>query len=194
MAQQELEAALRREGENQARAIWRSVEAEGERLHSETTQTLEHQRQAADTRRQMEIVALHEAALSAAHKQAQICRLTAENALAQRLKALAEGLLEELALAGGTKLFQALAAEIPAYPWQRITVHRRDEPAARNAFPTAEIQTAKTNSTGREVQSADGRIKIINTLEKRLKHLWPELMPGLLQELRQMAGDDETIV
>ena len=193
MAQQELEAALCRNGENNAREIWQRVEAEAERLRSETAQALDRQRQSAAARRKVEIAALHEAALAAARKQAQSSRLTAESALAQRLKTLAEGMLEELALAGGSRLFQALAAEIPGYPWQRVKVHRRDEALARNAFPAAETLIAEGISAGLEVQSADGRIQIINTLEKRLEHLWPELLPELLKELRQMAGDDETV-
>ena len=192
MAQQELEAALRREGEKNAHALWRGVEVEAEQLRRETSQRLERQRQAAAVRRQTEIAALQDAALSAARKQAQHCRLKVEDALAQRLKALAQGLLEELASAGRAQLFLSLAAEIPVYPWQLAKVHRRDAAAARNVFPAAEISASEGISAGLEVQSADGRIRIINTLEKRLEHLWPELLPPLLKELRAKAGDDET--
>ena len=193
MGQPELEAALRRDGENQARAIWQSVEAEAGQLRQETAQTLDLQRQSVAARREGEIAALHEAALAKARKQAQTSRLTAENRLAQRLKSLASGLLEELALAGGEKLFLALAAEIPAYPWQRVKVHRRDEPVARATFPTAEILAGEGISAGLEVQSEDGRIQVINTLEKRLEHLWAELLPELLIEFRQQAGDNEVV-
>ena len=193
MGQQELEAALRRDGENQARAIWQSAEAEAEQLRHDTAQALNLQRESAAARREVEIAALHEAALARARKQAQNRRLTAENHLAQRLKNLATGLLEELSLAGGEQLFNDLAAELPAYPWQRIKVHRRDQALARTTFPAAEVLASEGISAGLEVQSDDGRIQIINTLEKRLEHLWSELLPELLKEFRQQAGDNEAV-
>lgn len=193
MGQQELEAALRRDGENQARAIWQSVEAEAGQLRHDTAQALKLQRESAAARREVESAALHEAALARARKQAQNRRLTAENRLAQRLKNLATGLLEELALAGGEQLFKDLAAEIPTYPWQRVKVHRRDQALARATFPTAEVLAGEGISAGLEVQSDDGRIQIINTLEKRLEHLWSELLPELLKEFRQQAGGNEAV-
>jgi len=193
VAQQELEAALRRDGEQRAHTIWRKVEGEAECLRRETAQRLEIQRQAVANSRRTEIAALHDNALAAARRQGQNCRLTAEAALAERLQLLAQGLLKELALSGGVALFQALTAEIPAYSWQRVRVARRDAGAARETFPSAEIETDQGISAGLEVESADGRIRIINTLEKRLTHLWPELLPELFRELRPMAGDDETL-
>ena len=193
MAQRELEAALRRDGESKAREIWRSVEAEAECLRSAAAQTLDRQRQAAEEQRQIEINALHDAAFAVARKQAQHSRLAAESTLERRLKQLAEGLLDGLAFSGGAELFARLAAEIPAYPWRQLKIHPRDEIFARAAFPEAEILPSEGITAGLEVLSNDGRIQVINTLEKRLEHLWPELLPELLKELRQMAGDDEAV-
>ncbi len=193
MGQRELEAALRRDGESKAAEIWRSVEAEAEQLRSEAAQSLERQRHAAHERRQRKIAALQDAALAAARKQAQHSRLAVEGALALRLRQQAEGLLEGLAAAGGAQLFQRLAAELPAFPWQQVRIHPRDEACAREVFPEAEVLPGKKISAGLEVLGDDGRIQIINTLEKRLEHLWPELLPELFKELRQMAGDDEAV-
>lgn len=193
MGQRELEAALRRDAENQARVVWQRVEAEAEQLRSAATQALDRQRQAAAERRLSESAALRDEALATARKQAQHRRLAAEGELVGRLKLLAEGLLEGLAEAGGAELFARLAAEIPDYPWRQIKIHPRDEACAREAFPGAELLPGAGITAGLEVLSDDGRIQVINTLEKRLEHLWPELLPELLKELRQLAGDDEAV-
>jgi len=192
MAQHELEAALQAEGEVEARQIWQRAEAEAAELRAETAQTLDLQRQAAANRRQVESAARHEALLSEARKRAQNCRLTAEDQMARRLKTLAETLLEDFALRGGAQLFQTLAEEIPDCHWQQIKVNPRDISAAEISFPTAEILADHGTSGGLEVQSADDRIRIINSLEKRLEHLWPELLPELFKEIRALAGDDES--
>ena len=94
-------------------------------------------------------------------------------------------------MAGGAQLFQALAEEIPDCHWQRIIVNPRDKAAAGVRFPAAEVLVDPGISGGLEVQSADDRIRIINSLEKRLEHLWPELLPDLFIEIRPLAGDDE---
>lgn len=193
MGQRELEAALRRDSESKAREIWSSVEAEAEQLRSAATQTLDRQRQAAEERRLSEIAALRDEAMAVARKQAQRSRLAAEGELAGRLKLLAEGRLEGLAVAGGAELFARLAAEIPVHSWRQIKIHPRDEVFAGEAFPKAEILPSDGITAGLEVLSDDGRIQVINTLEKRLEHLWPELLPELLKELRQKAGDDEAV-
>ncbi len=193
MTQQELEAALRREGERKTEVIWQTAEAEAEQLRRATAQRIENLRQAEAARRQRQISAGHEAELSAARRQAQSCRLRAEAKLAERLRSLAHRLLPELATAGGERLFRALAAELPAYPWRRIKVNPRDTDLAAGTFAGAEILTSAGLSAGLEVESADARIRIINSLEKRLEHLWPVLLPELLKELRPPAGDDETL-
>lgn len=192
MAQHELEAALRRQGDDRAHKIWHSSETAAGQLRNEAAQIFAEQQRSAAERRRVQNSALREAALAAARKHAQNCRLQTEDELAERLMSLAQGLLEELACAGGSKLFQSLSAEIPAYPWQRITVNPRDQSAAGSAFPEAEIVTDPAISAGLEVQSADDEIQIINTLEKRLIHLWPQLQVELFKEIRPMAGDDES--
>ena len=189
MAQQELEARLRREGEEEARIIWHAAESAAAQLRRDAALSIDLQRQATAVRLQADNSVLREALQSAARKQAQSCRLQAEETLSERLKVASQQLLKELAHAGGTALFQALAAEIPAYPWQQVRVNPRDDVAARNAFPTATIVTDKGISAGLEAESTDKRIRIINTLEKRLEHIWPELLPELFKEIRPMAGE-----
>lgn len=191
MGQRELETALRRQGETDARAIWQQVEAEASSLRAETEQQLEQDRQSLQNRVRADVADLFEGARSAAQHQAQLNRLAAELQLAQRLKVLAEGLLEDLNRVGGDALFDRLAAEIPDHPWRLVKVHPRDQQAARERFPRAEVVTSEQISGGLVVQDRQGRVVVINTLQKRLTHLWADLLPQLLAELRPGVKSDE---
>ena len=193
MGRRELEAALLRDGEDMARQIWQQAESVAARLREETGQLRARQRSSAGSRWQADSAALREETLTAARRQARQRRLAAESAVAARLQRLAEGLLAELALTGGEGLFLALAGEIPDHPWQQVKVNQRDRSSAKKRFSQAEIQSVEGISAGLEVLSEDGRIRILNSLEKRLEHLWPELLPELLKILRPLAGDDETV-
>lgn len=193
MGQQELEAALRREGEEKARAIWRAVESEADRLRSETAAVLDRQQQAGEARRDTEVSVVLETARSVARKKAQRSRLVAESNLADRLKLLADQMLETLALRGGEGLFSALVDEIPEHDWFKVMVHPRDRELARSRFPTAEIVTTERISGGLKVENLEGRIVIINSLEKRIEHLWPGILPVMLREFRQMKDGNEAV-
>jgi V/A-type H+-transporting ATPase subunit E len=54
---------------------------------------------------------------------------------------------------------------------------------ARQLFPQAEIVIDEGISGGLVASSADGRITVINTLEKRLERLWPRLVPEILRDV-----------
>lgn len=192
MGQSELEAALRKGGDEKIREIWAAVEAEAAGLRRETADLLGRERQAERARCEQQIRALQTAKNTAAEQRVERCRLEAEAALALRLLSLAKGLLEEFALAGGRRLFLALVAEIPRYSWKLVRVNPRDRKACAGCFPEVEIAQTDKISAGLEVQDAAQQVRIINTLEKRLAHLWPELLPELMAELRQKAGGDGT--
>jgi vacuolar-type H+-ATPase subunit E/Vma4 len=193
MGQQELEAALRREGEEKAREIWRTVESEAGRLRCETATVLDRQQQVGALRRNTEVFAVLETARSVARQKAQRSRLVSEDNLVKRLKLLAGQMLETLALLGGENLFSALVDEIPEYDWFQVRVHPRDLELASSRFPTAEIVTTERISGGLQVESLEGRIVIINSLEKRIEHLWPEILPVMLRELRQMKDVNDAV-
>lgn len=190
MGQSELEAALRKGGDEKIRGIWSAVEAEAEDLRRNTADLLSQEQQAEQVRCEQQILALQTAKNAAAEQKVERCRLDAEAVLARRLSTLATGMLEEFAVAGGVKLFLALVAEIPSYSWRQVRVNGRNQLTAVSCFPAAEIEIATEISAGLEVQDEERQVRIINTLEKRLAHLWPELLPELMAELRQKAGGD----
>lgn len=190
MGQTELEAALRRDGDDKAREIWTRAENEAERLRSEQQAALEREEHDVNAELETELLRLKTAKQAEAARRAQLLRLEAEVALAERLRELAEQQLTNMAAAGGADLFRALAAEIPDHHWQRIQVNLRDQPLVAELYPQAEIEISNEIIGGLIVQTEAGRIQIENTLGKRLHHLWPELLPELMVELRRIAGDN----
>lgn len=162
-------------------------------MRSETAAELDRQRQAGEARLDTEVSVILETARSVARKKAQRSRLVAESNLADRLKLLAGQILETLALRGGGELFSALVDEIPEHDWCKVMVHPRDRELAKSRFPTAEIVTTERISGGLKVENLGGRIVIINSLEKRIEHLWPEIVPVMLREFRQMKDGNEVV-
>lgn len=193
MGQKELEAALRRSGDSKAREIWQAAEAAAFQLRSTMAENLGRMKLVDGARLQAQIFNMNLAVQTAAEQRAQRCRLEAETALSQRLLALAGGMLDQLAVNGGAALFHSLAEEIPVHPWQQVRVNRRDQQLAGLRFPEAEISVADDISAGLEVQTQDGRIQVSNTLEKRLLHLWKELLPDLMAGVRRKAGEDASV-
>lgn len=192
MGHQELEAALRRDGESKAREIWQIAEASAAQIRRETEELLQQLAESGAGRLALASAGLLEEALSTAQKQAMRDRLETEQRLAERLKALTKSRLPELALRGGTRLFHMLANEIPAADWHLIKVNERDAQAAKDRFPNAEVIVSESICGGLVVENAQATVIIINTLEKRLEHLWPELLPGLLAQLRTKGKGHET--
>ena len=191
MGQRELEAALRRKGEEKAREIWRSVETSAQKLRAETDEKIRALQAKSRLRQGTEVERIVEEARTLALHRARMCHLTVEQGLDQRLQTLVGPLTSQLAESGGVELFAELAAEIPEFGWALVKVNPRDEQLAHDSFRSAEIVTDESICGGLEVQDDEGRLVVINTLEKRMLHLWPELLPEMIKELRQRIGSDE---
>lgn len=189
MGQAELEAALRRDGDVKAREIWAAAESKAEHLRQKQQLQLREAEQTTAVACEVEFATLRNTRLSEAERQAQRCRLDAEAKVAERLWQLAEAQLDAMAVGGGDALFRALAAEIPDQQWQRLQVNQRDRQLAAELFPQAEIEVSDEIIGGLIVQNDGGRVQIENSLGKRLHHLWIELLPEMMGELREKAGD-----
>lgn len=192
MGQQELETALRREGEEKAREIWRCAEQEALKLRDETDRRIAEVQEQCRAHQRMESLRLQEDAKAVVLHQARLRCLAAEAHLNERLKCMTAALLKSLGKKGGDSLFSELADEVPDYDWQQVKVAVQDEALAQARFFNAEINTDEKISGGLEVEGDDGRVVVINTLEKRLEHLWQELLPEMMTELRQGINDDGT--
>lgn len=183
MGREELIDALRREGDEKAGAIRREAEAEAERIRSEGSASLARLRE----EQAMREVALCEAAkrniLAETSMRVRMLRLASDNGLAQRLYGLAQRALPRLRDEGYAELFASLAAELPAIGWDRVKVNPADRELAEKQFPCAEVLLDEAVIGGFEAEGKGGRLRIVNTLEKRLERSWPEMPPELIRDI-----------
>lgn len=85
-------------------------------------------------------------------------------------------------------MFNRLAAELPPAAWETVRVNPTDGELAGHLFPTALIEPDPAISGGMEALAEEGRIRVVNTLEKRLERGWPELFPDLLGEAERCVS------
>jgi V/A-type H+-transporting ATPase subunit E len=183
MGATELIEALRSEGEKKALEIRRETEAEIARLRVDASARLDRLRQEYG-REQLAASALAERAILAeAERKERLTRLAAENKLAERLHAMARSSLPQLRNREYDRTFSLLAAELPASAWETVRVNPADTERATGLFAAATIMADGSISGGMESTAAGGRLRIVNTLEKRLERGWPELLPELFREI-----------
>ena len=192
MGESELKIALQREGEAQVRDLWRQAEdavaarraeLKAKRLsaHTETDRRLQ---EAINTLRNNLLLDFQTRALES--------RLHAETALAERLLILARQELTDLVEVDRTALWKALREELPLADWASLSVHPADRKSAEGDFATAEISCDVAIGGGLVATSADGMLRVDNSLSCRLMRAWPDLLPKMLDELRKRVDNDET--
>jgi vacuolar-type H+-ATPase subunit E/Vma4 len=189
MSSQELIEALRRAGEEKNRLMREETEREAEDLRLSVSRKVEDlRRRYAD---QLAAVSREEAqnALAEAGRRVRAVRLAAEKALSDRLFLLALSSLNRLREDGYPAVFEKLAAELPPMPWKRVRVHPADVVLARTYFPDAEIVPLGSITGGVEAEVDGGKIRIVNTFEKRLERSWGDLLPHLLRDVFREVPD-----
>lgn len=188
MGSEELLAALRSEAEEKTRIIKLDADAEAARLKDEAAARLARLGVTFQQEQARTIAAENSAILAEAGRTARRTRLAAAEKLAERLYKLAHGLLPRLRGQDYPRVFNRLAAELPPLQWEALRVNPMDAELAAHLFPTAEIVPDTAISGGMEALADGGRIRIINTLEKRLERGWPELLPVLIEETTQCVN------
>lgn len=192
MGESELKIALLREGEERVREFWQAAEETVAQSRREFEAERAQMRLEADRQLQAKISRLRTRLLAEAQARAMACRLKAEAELEERLKRLASQLLTELAAEHREALWQALCAELPPAEWCKITVTQSDQGLAARTFPAAEIELDEKLAGGLIATSGGGRVQIDNSLGCRLLRAWPDLLPQLMSELRELVDKDET--
>jgi V/A-type H+-transporting ATPase subunit E len=184
MGYQELIAALRQEGEEKLAARRRETDAETARLEEEAAGRSGRLREEFERRRAGVVADRRRDILAAARKRGESALLDAESALAEKLSRIARTSLPLLRGDDPGRLLASLAEELPPAEWELVTVNPADAEAARRLFPAAEIVAAAA-AGGLTAAAAGGRLRVDNTLEKRLERGWPELLPLIMEELRR---------
>ncbi|MEJ2314859.1 MAG: V-type ATP synthase subunit E [Nitrospirota bacterium] len=191
MPSRELIERLNKEADERVRAIREKAEGEAEGIREEARRKIE----ALSRRyRALEVEAVREKTArirTVAEGEARRVRQGTDEALAARLREIAFSALSGLREKGYEGVFRALAAEVPpALAWMTVRVNPADVGLASEAFPGADVQGDGSITGGLEAASEDGRVRIVNTFEKRLERAWDEILSGLLAEVHEEHASD----
>ena len=174
---------LRVLGEAKVRAIWEQAEAEVQRHTTEAEAALAEERKRCHLEGRQALQELGRGLMREAEEQAWLRQAKAETALAERLYELARKELPWLREHCGDTLLSALAKELPQGEWGLVRVSENEVAQARTLFPEARIEGDIRLAGGLVAESADGRISVVNTLEKRLERALPRLLPEFFRSL-----------
>ncbi len=176
---------LRAVGEEKVCAIWQQAEAEVQAYQKEKEAALAEERKRCRLQGQQALVEFGRGLMVAAEEKAWLRRSEAEAQLAERLYHLAQKELDWLREQCGSRLLSACAKELPQAEWKQLRVSESEVAFARTLFPEAEVAGDRSISGGLVAESGDGRVTVINTLEKRLERAWPRILPGFFRTLRE---------
>lgn len=185
MGYKELIEAIKDEGEKNIRELWAEVEAKAGEIRKEIESKAAALRIEYEERLNAEIEKKRGIILRDAEKEAALIGLRAQKELSERLFSTALSLLSDLRRENYSKVFVALSEEIPVSRWITVKVNPEDILLAESCFPGAKIISNPLITGGFEVENSDGNV-IINTFEKRLERLWPEILPVILKTIREM--------
>ncbi|HEX9080191.1 MAG TPA: V-type ATP synthase subunit E [Desulfuromonadaceae bacterium] len=183
MGQRELLEALRGEAEAKGAAIHGATEAEAERLRAAARAGIEELRRREERSCRLSCAARRREIMARAEREAGLIGVRAEDRLAKRLWQRALAALAGMRDEGYGRLFGRLAAEIGEAGWSTVWVNPADRDLAAPLFPGARIVADPAITGGLRAASGDGRLTVSNTLETRLERAWPDLLPGLVEEL-----------
>lgn len=190
MGERELREALRGKAQERIRQIWQAAETAVATRRAAIGAEQAALRGAAEQQAAAAEELTRRNVLAAAELRARQRCLDAEQQVNARLRALADRLLADLVRNDRARLWQALAAALPAAQWQRIRVHPEDLPTAKAAFPSAEVTADPALAGGLVAETADGRIVVDNSLNGRLDRLWPELLAPLFAVINREVDRD----
>ncbi len=180
---------LNSEADERARAIREEAESEAVRIREEADRKAES---LALKYRAREAAAREKAGrmTQEAEREAWSARQEAEEALAARLRKIAFSSLSGLRGQDYEKVFKALADEMPELDWKTVRVNPTDGDLASETFPGADVKGDGSISGGMETASEGGKVRVVNTFEKRLERAWDEILPGLLAEVHEEHSGD----
>ena len=186
MGRRELLDALEREGQETMAAIADRKAVEGERLRAAAGERIAVLRLEEEQLCERQCRDLQHKIMSKAVREAALIRLRAEYALSLRLWDRALAAVMQFRPEDPEALLRALAAELPRDQWLTVRVNPGAVSSVASCFPGAEIIADAALSAGFKATTADGGLTVDNTLQTRLERLWPELLPRLMSELRQL--------
>jgi len=182
VAQKELLASLRRKGEERIAELKADAERQAVAIEQEFAARVREKKEALASEFRVAREELGRKTVLKAERRNRESHTQAESELADRLAAIARGLLPALREDNYELLFARLAGEIPAACIERIAVNPEDLGLARRFFPQAAIVADPAITGGLQASCAGGGLSIDNSFEKRLQRAWQRLLPQLIDE------------
>lgn len=185
MGLEELLNTLKKNERKQIEDIWHAAEDEAETLRTQVAETISditktHADQIANACQKSMRAIFSETETKTRGK-----KLFAYQALEEALKNAATMQLPLLRQHNYEKAFASLVAELPERQWEKIVVNPADLELAAQFFAPEIIHADATISGGLLAETANGRIVVNNTLEKRLERKWPNILPGIIAEFEK---------
>jgi vacuolar-type H+-ATPase subunit E/Vma4 len=182
---EELLNTLKNNGQKQTDDIWQAAKKEAEILRAQVAKAIS------------DITKVHADQLaSACHKSMRSIfleteiktrrkKLFAYQALDLALRNAAVMQLPQLRKQNYKEVFANLVAELPERQWEKIVVNPADLELAVSFFAGDIIHPDSTISGGLLAITANGKIIVDNTFEKRLERKWIHILPPIIAELEK---------
>ena len=185
MGLEELIKTLRANQQSKIDEIWQSAKAEAASLHEQTSGAISGMTESHTDSLVCSCQKSLRTIMSEAQIKARETKLMALDSLRDSLYQAAVKHLHNLRNDAYGSIFKKLAQELPPQNWETIVVNPEDVSIAKNFFNTCDIQSDPTISGGMVALSAEGKIAVNNTLEKRLEGSWATLFPTIAREIEK---------
>ena len=185
MGLEELIRTLKKNEQQQIDEIGQKVKSEAETLRKQVAETIaaitsNHSEQLASAcQKSMRSI------FSATEIKAREKKLFAYQALDQALHKAARKELPALREKQYENVFANLVQELPELHWEKIIVNPDDQQLAAKFFAASVIQTDPAISGGLLAVTAENKIIVDNTFEKRLERKWRHLLPAVIAKIEE---------
>ena len=189
MGLEELINTLRKHEQKQIEEIWQAAKNEAESLRQRIADatadiTRNHAEQLNSACQKSMRSIFSDASIKTREK-----KLSTYMSLAQALKDAALKELSCLRNHNYEAVFVRLVAELPARKWEKILVNPADLKLAAQFFSADIIETDQSISGGLIATTAENKIIVDNTFEKRLEKKWFHLLPAILVKIEKRYGE-----
>ena len=182
---EELIGSLWQEAEKKIGALIRETDEEEARIAREALLRINRLREDSQIRCSSAARKRSEETLSEAEKKARLISIAEDLRLSERLYRISHASLHKLRERNYQSSFGLMVEELPPLDWKTVRVNPEDAGLAQEHFPEAGIITDDTITGGMEVMTDDGKIRVINTLEKRLERAWGDILPHIMKEFHE---------
>ena len=185
MGLDELINTLKKNEQQQIDDIWQAAKNEAESIRTQVAEaiaaiTKNHADQLASACQKSMRAIFSETEVKTREK-----KLFAYQALDQALRNAALKQLTALRKQNYEKIFATLVRELPERQWGKIIINPADVELAAKFFNVNSIQQDPAVSGGLVALTANDRIIVDNTFEKRLERKWLHILPQLIAEIEK---------